>query len=60
MFLRAFFPQESGRQRAILSYDGAKVDSRSVVIIDFADEREGCAALDKIDVKISVDQVLGH
>ena len=43
-----------------MSYDGAKVDSRSFVSIDFADERESRAALDKVDVEIRVDQVLGH
>ena len=50
MFLRASSRRGVGASEQFLSYDGTKVDSRSVVIVDFADEREGCAALDKIDI----------
>jgi hypothetical protein len=43
-----------------LSDDGAEIDSRSLFLVELSDERKGCPALDEIDIKIRIDQMLGH
>jgi len=49
-----------GAGEQFLSYDGAEVGSWSLFVVELSDERKGCPALDEIDKKIRIDQMLSH
>jgi hypothetical protein len=49
-----------GAGEQFLSYDGAEVDSWSLFVVELSDERKSCPALDEIDIKIRIDQMLSH
>jgi hypothetical protein len=60
-YLDALSPRQSSRaSEQFLSYDRAKINACSVFIVNLADERKSCSALNEVNVQIGVDQVLGH
>ncbi|MGH7827035.1 MAG: hypothetical protein ACREQ7_17910 [Candidatus Binatia bacterium] len=60
-YFRTLSPRRSsGASEQFLSYDGAKIDARSVLIVNLTYERKSCSALNEVDVQVGVDQVLGH